>query len=1010
MALSKSESKKEVSNLACIARILLGPCTDTLRDVLTHRITPSDFKIALKDILTDGPDKYFNGLRLLVYQYGASYSDFDIPLLYFFLLPDYLNYIPQPKLWHISSEVNIRLIYKMHRKYKYYQGDFLKDSAFEQDWEKLFQTVKELEKYTGSATANQDAMKKIKNSSMDPDVEHLFISNLGQSKRVFQHDMPPFSYLRTYIETMLTSKKEAQEYASKSIEAYLERFGKSSLHLEEALGKPGGFIDISHKGSIQKTSTAVDEGSGIMEELHIDQTKIMETGDIPFKKYEEISSETLKEAFNSFKLDFPADVPGRESFARAILEDDINRLVAAIQSLSRGIVLTTQINAIKRDTPQVEACVFEVDVVYDEDEDEDEDQFCVLRKETSLSMLLEMEEDTRIRVILIRSKSLPVVLSKLIVYKNFKHVINEKGFFLQHEYEEIDDVAKMIAYRVISSFCSSVESLINAFTADLRRSMADYFDKQLTAVKIRKICSEVLEKTGYKPFGSTKSTRNWSSEIAEFIQPKLSNKTLKGADAWSEIKSTCCKTVEDLKIILNGLDKFQANELQIDQKKEIEEWHKREVIRNKSLLREYPSIIKYIAGHKDDGREVVKVFLSEDDEEAKQFVRKECRSVLKDIEFDFVNVENTEETSETNKKMGVLDEEIASFDNSDRLRLKQTIQEIEEKLYARYSNIIGIEIGNVKRFDSPMQEGLGVVLYCLDKTLIPFGEKPLPTYIAEWPCEVLEDLFMLGKCPNTCSNHPDPGCSIGIPSDKFFGSCGFLYESKSKDNKYKSGFFTASHVAIKDFHKLYLATQPLSSHSLGSKDHFIVHPSYLENNKSNNQVGQVVESFCGNYGDPPIGMDVAVVKDVSPRTKEIETLEIVKKSNLDYRTPIEVMKTGRKTDTTFGYLIDPKKHEILSARLDSIRHSNRHYVFKMPYVVKDKDESKRFFLRGDSGSGVFLLGETGLPEKALGIAFGYLYQRPYTFVCNIEDILEKLGLKLVRYRDNVDVWGWSPKD
>lgn len=180
MALSKSESKKEVSNLACIARILLGPCTDTLRDVLTHRITPSDFKIALKDILTDGPDKYFNGLRLLVYQYGASYSDFDIPLLYFFLLPDYLNYIPQPKLWHISSEVNIRLIYKMHRKYKYYQGDFLKDSAFEQDWEKLFQTVKELEKYTGSATANQDAMKKIKNSSMDPDVEHLFISNLGE--------------------------------------------------------------------------------------------------------------------------------------------------------------------------------------------------------------------------------------------------------------------------------------------------------------------------------------------------------------------------------------------------------------------------------------------------------------------------------------------------------------------------------------------------------------------------------------------------------------------------------------------------------------------------------------------------------------------------------------------------------------------------------------------------------------------------------------------------------------
>lgn len=185
MALSKSESKKEVSNLACIARILLGPCTDTLRDVITHRITPSYFRTALKDIITYGPHEFFIGLRILVYKYGASYSDFDIPLLYFFFLTSYKAHFPRSE-WHFSSEeirslnANIRRIYKMHKKYKYYQGDFLKDSAFEQDWEELFQTVKELEKYIGSATANQDAMKKIKNSSMDPDVEHLFISNLGE--------------------------------------------------------------------------------------------------------------------------------------------------------------------------------------------------------------------------------------------------------------------------------------------------------------------------------------------------------------------------------------------------------------------------------------------------------------------------------------------------------------------------------------------------------------------------------------------------------------------------------------------------------------------------------------------------------------------------------------------------------------------------------------------------------------------------------------------------------------
>lgn len=187
MALSKSESKKEVSNLACIARILLGPCTDTLRDVLTHSITPSVVKKEFRHIYAKAyeAEELFIGLALLIYQYDASYSDFDIPLLCIFLLPRFHTHFPRPT-WHfLSKEIrslltNIRRIYKMHKKYKYYQGDFLKDLAFEQDWEELFQTVKELEKYIGSATANQDAMKKIKNSSMDPDVEHLFIANLGE--------------------------------------------------------------------------------------------------------------------------------------------------------------------------------------------------------------------------------------------------------------------------------------------------------------------------------------------------------------------------------------------------------------------------------------------------------------------------------------------------------------------------------------------------------------------------------------------------------------------------------------------------------------------------------------------------------------------------------------------------------------------------------------------------------------------------------------------------------------
>lgn len=80
-----------------------------------------------------------------------------------------------------------------------------------------------------------------------------------------------------------------------------------------------------------------------------------------------------------------ADVPGNESFARTILNDDILELETAIQSLSREIVLTKLMDTKTRFmldpfTPQVNACVFEVDVVYEGDVDGNGDQFCVIRK------------------------------------------------------------------------------------------------------------------------------------------------------------------------------------------------------------------------------------------------------------------------------------------------------------------------------------------------------------------------------------------------------------------------------------------------------------------------------------------------------------------------------------------------------------------------------------------------------------------------------------------------------
>lgn len=306
----------------------------------------------------------------------------------------------------------------------------------------------------------------------------------------------------------------------------------------------------------------------------------------------------------------------------------------------------------------------------------------------------------------------------------------------------------------------------------------------------------------------------------------------------------------------------------------IEEWHKREIGETKSLLRSNPSVIKYIAGHKEEGtKEVVKVFVLNDDENTKSAFIKCCK-VSKDTHFEFVKVKRTKQIQEKkkqNKGTEQLKENDFALENLDRKQLTEIIQKEEDKMYARHSHLIGIRIGNISQVDELEKEQLGIILYCLDKTLIPFGEKPLPNSIKGWPCDVKEDFFMFGRCSdhdNCRKNDPnftELGCSIGIKSDLSTGSAGFFYKSKTPDNPFGSGFLTASHVAIKQSNLLYASKKQLSQHRLRRKKHIIVHPSMKDGNISNNEVGLVVEAFYGNFGDPSTGLDVAAVRNNDDR-------------------------------------------------------------------------------------------------------------------------------------------------
>lgn len=282
------------------------------------------------------------------------------------------------------------------------------------------------------------------------------------------------------------------------------------------------------------------------------------------------------------------------------------------------------------------------------------------------------------------------------------------------------------------------------------------------------------------------------------------------------------------------------------------EWLKREVICDIAKLRENPTILKYLTGHRGDGKQVVKVFLREDIQEARNAFYKACTIPKEDIEF-VVMAKSSEEIQKI-EILRVREMRAPDIDISLNHILKQTIQEQGKRIYAQYSNIIGIQISKVRCKGDKILNQPCIVLHCLDKTIIPFGENPLPNIIAGQPCDVREDLFMLGIQCQYCASpeKPEPGCSIGIPSDNCSGSVGFYCKSMASSG---SGFLTASHIAVKTDEEVF------QYKGESYQEYKIVHPSFRDNNNTDNLVGHVVLSMFGNFdlSESKTGLDLALV-------------------------------------------------------------------------------------------------------------------------------------------------------
>lgn len=183
---SKFVSTPETTNLARLARMTLGPCTDVLRAVLTNEMSPSALSHNVKTFIANHPKHkkcpISKEQEKLIH--GKIYEDFDISLLYIILrnicqIPEHKNRwgnVPLPTDRSVSA--NIERIRIIRNEYGHSSEFSVSNIEFKRKWQHILKIVQELEICLLTSTVFQNAVIDISTCSMDPEQESKYIKQL----------------------------------------------------------------------------------------------------------------------------------------------------------------------------------------------------------------------------------------------------------------------------------------------------------------------------------------------------------------------------------------------------------------------------------------------------------------------------------------------------------------------------------------------------------------------------------------------------------------------------------------------------------------------------------------------------------------------------------------------------------------------------------------------------------------------------------------------------------------
>ena len=176
MASSSYAATEEMTNINRVSRLLMGPCTDQLRDLLRYYIPPASFpaviqKERLRLPRLTGPQR--NLILPSSGVYSGNYDDMDISLLYILLrnicgIPEHnMGWGNVPDSIDRSVSANIERIRVARNQCGHSTGG-MSNADFNQIWSEIRAAVVDLDKVLRNKIKYQKAVDFIQNDTMDP--------------------------------------------------------------------------------------------------------------------------------------------------------------------------------------------------------------------------------------------------------------------------------------------------------------------------------------------------------------------------------------------------------------------------------------------------------------------------------------------------------------------------------------------------------------------------------------------------------------------------------------------------------------------------------------------------------------------------------------------------------------------------------------------------------------------------------------------------------------------------